>query len=110
MKFLNEKGKIVEGLPLTDEQIIQRERLISYFHENCCHNYHGVYGERGCEQMATDYVTGKLIEVANAQPEPEPAPLLIEVVEPIIADIQLPTPEPPPAGSIAAIAPGIATA
>lgn len=94
MKFLNEKGKIVEGVPLTDEQIAQRERLIAYFHDNCCNTYHGVYGERGCEQMATDYVTGKLIEVASKQPDPETElPVTIEVVEPITAPINLPDPE-----------------
>ena len=59
MKFLTAKGKIEDGTPLTDEQVNQRERLISYFHDQACDNgYHGTYSEKKCETLANAFVTG----------------------------------------------------
>lgn len=73
MKFLNEEGKIVEGTPLTDEQVDQRERLITYFHDTVCKGkYHGTYDTLNCEILATAYVTGEIAKIAGTTPSPEP--------------------------------------
>jgi hypothetical protein len=71
MKFLNEKGTIEEGIPLTKDQVEQRERLIVYFHDVSCGNgYHGTYGEKKCETLANAYVTGDMAKVAISEPAP----------------------------------------
>jgi hypothetical protein len=63
MKFLTVKGKIEEGTPLTDEQVLQRTNLIEYFHETACEGaYHGTYGWRPCENLANAFVTGAIAE------------------------------------------------
>ena len=81
MKFLTQKGKIEEGIPLTDDQVQQRSNLITYFHETACQNgYHGIYSEKKCETLANDFVTGAIDKAANLQPEPEPQPAAPEPV------------------------------
>ena len=88
MKFIDEKGKLCEGTPITDEQAIQRERLIRYFHHEACEDaYHGSYGNRPCENLALAFLTGEIQKAADT-PEAQSAP----------------------GGSIAAIAPGFASA
>ncbi len=71
MKFLNEKGKIVEGTPLTNEQADQRERLIAYFHQTACDNgYHGPYSDKKCESLANAFVLGDIAKAADGQIPP----------------------------------------
>ncbi len=84
MKFLNEEGKIVEGTPLTDEQVEQRERLIAHLHQTICKGrYHTSYDAMLCEILATDFVTGKLDDIAKVHAEvesehPSPFPTGVE--------------------------------
>lgn len=79
VKFLTEEGKIEEGTPLTDEQVGQRERMITWFHEEACGGaYHGVYGDKKCETLANAYVTGVMAKAAipEAAPIPEPETIM----------------------------------
>jgi hypothetical protein len=86
MKFINEDGKIIEGIPLTDQQAEQRDRLVVYFHEEACGgSYHGTYSnsERKCEKLSNAFVTGEMAKIAEGLSEGQ-------VVEPITE----PAPEP----------------
>jgi hypothetical protein len=75
MKFIDNKGLVQEGTRLTDEQVVQRERLITYFHEEACGgNYHSSYGKdvRKCVTLANAFVTGAIAKAANTEPIPDP--------------------------------------
>ena len=89
MKFITEDGKIEEGIPLTEEQVAQRERLIAYFHEEACSNgYHTCRETKRCETLATAFVTGAIAAAANKQPEPEPAPVPVPEPSTVEADTE----------------------
>jgi hypothetical protein len=93
MKFINEKGKIEDGTPLTNMQFLQRERLIPYFHKVAClDSYHTTYSQKQCEELANAFITGGIESVANTDPETETS---VDVL---------------PEGSLAAVAPGFASA
>ena len=51
MKFIDEKGEIVEGTPISEELIFLREKVTAYMHETVCANkYHASYsGKPACE-------------------------------------------------------------
>jgi hypothetical protein len=58
MQFLMSTGEIAEGEPLTDEQVSQRAELIEYLHVAVCDRaYHGKYGDKKCETLATFFIT-----------------------------------------------------
>ncbi len=86
MKFITEDGKIAEGIPLTNEQVRQRENLVAYFHKEACRNgYHAYRDTKQCETLANAFVTGGILAAANKQPEPEPA---VEAApEPPVAEV-----------------------
>lgn len=57
MKFLNSKGEVVEGTPLTDKQIQLLERFTETLHEKLCKNsYYGTYSPKPCAEFANDLV------------------------------------------------------
>ena len=75
MKFIDKEGQVQDGTLLTDEQFVQRERLITYFHEEVCGgNYHSSYGKdvRECVTLANAFVTGAIAKAANTEPIPSP--------------------------------------
>ena len=101
MKFITEDGKIVEGIPLTDEQARQRENLVEYFHEEACRSsYHGYRETKQCETLATAFVTGGILAAANKQPEPDPTPVSQIETSPISETTSQPTPESIPASTV----------
>lgn len=64
MKFLNDKGEVVEGTVLTDEQVNKREQIMRFAHETICGGYarHSDYerrtsGSPKCELLANFFIT-----------------------------------------------------
>lgn len=61
MKFLTQSGQIEEGEPLNDQQLAQREELITYLHKTCCRGrYHNPYEKPRdfpCEEAANYLIT-----------------------------------------------------
>lgn len=62
MKFLNENGEVVEGVALTETQVILRQEILKFVHEKACKSaYHSShdrrYGNVSCEQIANFFVT-----------------------------------------------------
>jgi hypothetical protein len=75
MKFIDNEGQVQDGILLTNEQATQRERLITYFHEEACGgSYHASYdhGQKKCVKLANDFITGAIAKAANTEPIPEP--------------------------------------
>jgi len=62
MKFLNENGEVVEGIPLTDEQLAFREKIRAFVHEKVCGgSYHTTWDRKNnspnCDLVANFLVT-----------------------------------------------------
>ena len=63
MQFLNSKGILEEGEPLSDVQIAQRKAIIDYLHVRLCSGYaHSDYSRRtdgapNCEALANFFIT-----------------------------------------------------
>lgn len=62
MKFLDKDGQIVDGEPMTDEQVEQRELIVKYIHEKVCQGaYHSKvsrnYDKPSCETVANFLIT-----------------------------------------------------
>ena len=55
MYFLNEKGELLQGEPLTDQEKAAYDDLVALCHEKVCGGYHSVY-DRKCEKLAVYFV------------------------------------------------------
>ena len=61
MKFLNEKGEIAEGEPISDELILLRDTITKYIHEGVCNGtYHSTYGPPPPCRIAGNQLAGIL--------------------------------------------------
>jgi hypothetical protein len=101
MKILKPDGSVEEGLPITDEQAEQKDRVEKLLHELICHNaYHYDWqGVPKCKKAVIAVAQGTpLLDALDAlAKKPEPVPDIpaatIEAVEPITVTVQLPNPE-----------------
>lgn len=99
MQFLNAEGQLVEGFPLTPEQVRQHALMRDLIHEKVCgHSYHSDYDRRyhgvQCEKIAHYLITtftftpieGTTLEFEVAKAQTENAPHAIEApTTPVVA-------------------------
>ena len=62
MKFIDKNGEVVEGTPLSNEQVKLREHIQKYVHEKVCRgSFHSSYdrtcGGVSCEKVANYFIT-----------------------------------------------------
>ena len=55
MYFLNEKGELLQGEPLTNQEKATYDDLVALCHEKVCGGYHSIY-DRKCEKLAVYFV------------------------------------------------------
>ena len=103
MKFIKEDGTIEDGMPISDGTLMLRGHLQDYLHHVVCANtYHSIYEKAPVCMKAATFLA---FTVNNNQDDPADYSVAVEKEV-----LRLTQPEPLSAGSVAAVAPGLATA